>query len=152
MPQTPDQIRSNLIGTWKLISLQSKPVSGDGPTGYPLGPDAKGYLTYTAQGYMFAQLMRPGARPYTVENPYQASDEEAGEAARHFMAYCGPFEVFLRGEQPFLKHYTDVALVPQWAGGFQIRKCGLEGDELVLEPEQPWVMDVSKVLFAWLGI
>ncbi|KAJ5087699.1 hypothetical protein N7456_011315 [Penicillium angulare] len=136
-----NEIQQGLVGTWKLISLISKPVNSDGPIGYPLGKDAQGYLFYSAQGYMAATLMSPGAKEYTTTDPYNASDDEAGEAARNFMSYSGPFEVFFQDGQSFVKHHTDVSLVPNWAGKHQIRQVDLNGDELVLSPDRPWELN-----------
>ncbi|KAJ5716451.1 hypothetical protein N7493_008362 [Penicillium malachiteum] len=138
MPQTEEEIRKGLIGTWKLISLVSKPIDSDGPIGYPFGPNAAGYLIYTSEGYMSAQVMAPGSKHYAKADPFSAPDDEAGEAARHFLAYSGPFEVFFQDGQPFVKHSTDLSLVPNWAGGHQLRRVELDGDKLVLSPDRPW--------------
>ena len=48
-----------------------------------------------------------------------------------------------------VKHYADLALVPNWVGSQQLRFCKLEGDELFLVPTQPWKLDVSKGLFLY---
>lgn len=138
-----ERIRQGLVGTWKLISLISKPVNSDGPIGYPLGKEVQGYLFYSPQGYMAATLMAPGAKPYTTEDPYNAPDDEAGEAARSFMSYSGPFEVFMQDGESFVKHHTDISLVPNWAGKHQIRRVDLNGDELVLSPDRPWELSVG---------
>lgn len=138
------EIRKALVGTWKLVSYISKPAGGDGPIEYPLGKDARGYIIYTADGYMSAQIMRPGSKPYSTADPFAIADDEAADAARHYLAYTGPFEVTEHEGRIALKHHANLALVPNWAGDHQLRFCELKGSELVLMPTQPWKMNVSK--------
>ncbi|RAO65505.1 uncharacterized protein BHQ10_001517 [Talaromyces amestolkiae] len=135
------RIRKDLIGTWKLVSYTSKPAGKDGPIEYPLGKDAKGYIIYTADGYMSAQIMRPGSKFYSSLDPFATADDEAADAARHYLAYNGPFEVIEHEGKVAVKHHADLALVPNWVGSQQLRFCELEGDELVLMPTQPWILN-----------
>ena len=44
-----------LVGTWRLVSLEVR--GSDGQVQYPYGPDATGYLMYSADGYMSAVVM-----------------------------------------------------------------------------------------------
>ncbi|KAI7974814.1 hypothetical protein EIK77_004906 [Talaromyces pinophilus] len=151
MPNLPlVEIRKSLVGTWKLVSYTSKPARKDGPIEYPLGKDARGYIIYTADGYMSAQIMRPGSKPYsTVDDPFAIADDEAADAARHYLAYTGPFEVIEHEGKVAVKHHTNLALVPNWAGNHQLRFCELEGNDLVLMPTQPWRLNVSKGPFLY---
>lgn len=87
MPNLPlVEIRNGLVGTWKLVSYASKPAGKDGPIEYPLSKDARGYIIYTADGYMSAQIMRPGSNPYSTVDPFAIADDEAADAARHYLA------------------------------------------------------------------
>ena len=47
--------REQVIGTWKLLEYTR--INTDGKRYYPLGKDATGFLMYTQDGYMSAQLM-----------------------------------------------------------------------------------------------
>ncbi|QKX60175.1 uncharacterized protein TRUGW13939_07318 [Talaromyces rugulosus] len=145
MPSTVEVVRKGLVGTWKLVSFVSKPVAENGTVGYPLGKDAQGYIIYTAAGYMSAQIMALGSKPYTSEDIYHAKDDEAAEAARHYLAYSGPFDVISKGEDVYVKHHMDVALVSNWIGNHQLRKCEWRGDEITLSPEHPWMVNGSLV-------
>ena len=44
-----------LVGSWKLISLESRDANGS--ISYPWGKDALGYLMYNADGYMSVTVM-----------------------------------------------------------------------------------------------
>ena len=49
--------KEQVIGTWKLISLEYH--RSDGEVFFPMGPDAVGWITYTADGRMAVQIMKP---------------------------------------------------------------------------------------------
>ncbi len=53
------QLREQLVGAWRLVSYEIRPRDG-GTVTYPLGRDARGWILYTPDGYMSAQLMAPG--------------------------------------------------------------------------------------------
>ena len=56
------------LGTWRLISWENRDDKGQ--LGYPLGPEAVGYITYTADGYIFAQIMAAQRTPLATQNPF----------------------------------------------------------------------------------
>ena len=56
-------LRDKIVGTWRLVSYVAQDDRG-GAASYPLGPDAVGLIMYTTDGYMSAQLMRPGRPGY----------------------------------------------------------------------------------------
>src|SRR4051794_25954277 len=45
-----------LVGTYRLVSAQG--TTADGAVDDLFGPDPVGYMTYTADGYMFVLMMR----------------------------------------------------------------------------------------------
>ncbi len=55
---------ASLVGTWKLLSYEVR--YSDGSVSYPWGPDAQGFLIYSADGYMMATLCN--ARFYRNKN------------------------------------------------------------------------------------
>lgn len=114
------------LGTWRLISWENRDQAG--ARGYPLGPEAVGYLTYTADGYMFAQIMAADRAPLETQNPFGGSDPEAAAAARSHMSYCGTYEV-RNGE---VVHHVAVSDFPNWVGGEQWRFYRFEDGKLIL--------------------
>lgn len=142
-----DQIRSSLVGTWKLHSYVSRPCGQDGPVGYPMGKDVQGYIIYSSDGFMSAQLMTPGSVNYSSEDFLHPKQDEAADAARHYLAYSGPFEILEREGKPVVKHHTDISVVPNWAGHHQLRFCDWRGDELTLGPLEPCIVNVCRYPF-----
>ncbi len=97
-----------LLGAWRLESWSF--VYDDGrPPGYPLGPDAKGIILYTADGHVSATLMRTSG---TAES----------------FAYAGRYEV--RDGAVF--HLIEIATNPALVGITSTRYIALESDRLTL--------------------
>jgi hypothetical protein len=118
------------LGTWRLISWENR--AADGQLGYPLGPDALGYITYTADGYIFAQIMAAERVPLATQNPFGGADAEAAAAARSHMSYCGTYEVRTGGENDQVVHRVAVSDFPNWVGGEQLRFYKFEDEKLIL--------------------
>ena len=97
-----------LLGAWRLESWSF--VYDDGrPAEYPLGPDAKGIILYTADGHVSATLMRTSG---AVES----------------FAYAGRYDV--RDGAAF--HSIEVATNPALVGITSTRHITLDGDRLTL--------------------
>ncbi len=118
------------LGTWRLISWENRDAGGQ--LGYPLGPDALGYITYTADGYIFAQIMAAQRAPLATQNPFGGADGEAAAAARSHMSYCGKYEVRTGGENDEVVHRVAVSDFPNWVGGEQLRFYKFEDEKLIL--------------------
>ena len=118
------------LGTWRLISWENRDAGGQ--LGYPLGPDALGYITYSADGYIFAQIMAAGRATLATQNPFGGADAEAAAAARSHMSYCGKYEVRTGGENDEVVHRVAISDFPNWVGGEQLRFYKFEGEKLIL--------------------
>ena len=114
------------LGTWRLISWENRDETGE--RGYPLGPEAVGYLTYTADGYMFAQIMAADRTALATRNPFGGTVAEVAAAGRSHMSYCGTYEV--RGGE--IVHLVAVSNFPNWVGGEQLRFYRFEDEKLIL--------------------
>ncbi len=118
------------LGTWRLISWENRDAGGQ--LGYPLGPDALGYITYTADGYIFAQIMAAARATLATQNPFGGADAEAAAAARSHMSYCGKYEVRTGGENDEVVHRVAISDFPNWVGGEQLRFYKFDGEKLIL--------------------
>ncbi len=119
------------LGTWRLISWENRAWENrdeKGQLGYPLGADAVGYLTYTADGYVFAQIMAAARTPLATRNPFGGSVAEVAAAGRSHMSYCGTYEVL--GSEVI--HRVAVSDFPNWVGGEQLRFYKFEDNKLIL--------------------
>nr|WP_271209271.1 lipocalin-like domain-containing protein [Rhodococcus wratislaviensis]GLK33774.1 hypothetical protein GCM10017611_06170 [Rhodococcus wratislaviensis] len=126
--QTAKTLRDAVLGAWELLSYTIEDSQGSNTT-YPLGPQPVGLIMYTDDGYMSAQLMRPGR---SAEDPSESSEGTlaAEPFATGYLAYSGPFHV--DEATGTLHHKVKVSLFPYWVGSTQLRGSRLEGDILTL--------------------
>ena len=119
---------TQLIGSWKLVSVEDTMKDGTVKPAPGLGPHAKGYLMYEPDGHMCAALMDPD-RPSWNE-PYKATDAEKIASFDTFIAYCGTYK--LDSERSTVTHYPEVAWMPSYVGSNQARPFTLEGNRLII--------------------
>jgi lipocalin-like protein len=127
-------LREQLIGAWKLVSYEERPVDGSASF-YPMGEKPMGLILYTPDGYMSAQLMAPARRPFASGDWFKGTDEEYRAEASTYIAYSGEFHV--DEEKRTLTHSMFVSLFPNWIGQTQPRIVKLEGDSLELGTSSP---------------
>lgn len=134
---------SGLIGTWQLTSHFAFAEDNPEDKLYPLGPDARGILIYTADGYMSSSLQRPGQRPFSSTEVGGPFDSELADATKRYLGFAGPFFLQENGDATTVSHHMQLANFPHWTGNLQTRRMTLEGDTLTLGLE-PFV-DVGGV-------
>jgi len=123
-----------LIGAWKLISWQV--MQSDGRIQYPYGKDVVGYLIYTADGYMSAQIMDPDRQQSDPSFPLEPAaaqtlpEPDRVRAYSTYLAYCGTYTI--KGNT--VTHHVKVGLVPSWTGSEQVRPFRFEQGRLIIEP------------------
>ena len=115
-----------LCGTWRLVSWENRSATGD--VTYPLGPDAVGYLTYTADGYVFVALMRAERAHFAAGDLLAGSTDELAAAAAGYVSYAGTYR--LRAGRVI--HHVLASLFPNWVGTDQERIVGWDGGHLLL--------------------
>jgi hypothetical protein len=125
--------KSDLVGVWQLESLELR--SADGQKTFPMGPDAKGYISYNEDGFMSVAIMQQGRKPFNSNDIRGGTMEEQAEAAAGYLSYCGTYEV----KQRQVVHHIEVSLFPNWISVDQIRSYEIEGDRLTLST-QPFLV------------
>ena len=136
-------LREQLIGTWHLQSYTETAV-GASQVSYPLGEDAQGSILYAPDGYMAAQLMRPGRKAFSGGDLYLASADEFRDAASGYLSYSGPYHV--DEQQGLLSHCVELSLFPNWIGQVQQRVARLDGDTLHLSTHKPMLAHGREVI------
>lgn len=123
----------DLVGSWQL--LEYRLILGEN-TVFPLGPKPQGIIIYSADGFMSANLMKPGAKPHEESWPHEGTVEERANSMLHTLTYAGTYSVSESPEYPdriVVKHHVQVSALPNWVGGVQARLATLSEDMLVLE-------------------
>jgi hypothetical protein len=103
-PQVGAQSKSEkLIGTWKLISLES--VLSNGEVSYAwMGKNPVGQTMYDKTGHMSVQLMRD-PRPTFASGPQKATPEEIKAAYQGYYSYFATYKTNER-EGTIINHIT----------------------------------------------
>jgi Lipocalin-like domain len=135
-------LRERLIGAWKLVSYEEKPVDGSAPF-YPMSEKPMGIIMYTPDGFMSAQLMHPDRKNFASGDWFDGTDAEYKEEATTYIAYTGPFHV--DEEKQTLAHTMFISLFPNWTGQTQPRVVKIEGDLLHLSTAAPIMSGGKKV-------
>ena len=105
-------LRDQLIGAWKLISYEERPVDGS-PSFYPMSEKPMGIIMYTPDGFMSAQLMKPDRKPFASGDWFKGTDEEYKQEASTYIAYSGPFHV--DEEQKNTRSFHVRVIIPELA-------------------------------------
>jgi hypothetical protein len=119
-----DHLNQSVIGTWRLVAWEAHT---NGTVTRPFGDNPVGYITYTADGYVFVQIMRPGSRNFVDNGQFGRTAEEMMRALG-FGAYGGTYEV----QDGVVVHHIEVSLFPDWPGADRRRTLEWDGDRLVL--------------------
>ena len=137
-PEPP--LRQKLIGTWKLDSYiaYATPESPVQRQTYPMTKNVTGFIMYTPDGFMSAQMLIPGQQSFKRG---EGEEPQWAEAGKRFFAYCGPYYISNEGQgrEEVLRHTFQVCNLPGWIGDIQIRTHRFEedGQLLVLGSEEP---------------
>lgn len=127
-------IAKRLVGAWKLVSY----VEINGETGakrFPMGDDATGFIIYTHDGYMSAQIQGASRPLFAGGDMFNGTSEEYKAAGRTYLAYSGPYHV--DEERSIVTHVVDVSMFPNWVDKDQVRQADFPEGRLQLSFDQP---------------
>lgn len=113
---------SSLIGNWRLVEWTAEVGSR---VQRPFGGDVAGLLTYTADGRMWATLMKNDRNPVAASTLAGATARDRAAAAAGYINYAGSYT--RDGDR--VLHHVEVSLLPNWVGTDEVRQVGwIDGD------------------------
>jgi len=131
-PEAPDSERllyaDRLIGVWILVTYIDQEAGREDI--HPFGLKPQGLLIYTPDGFVSAQLMKPGRPAFHSTVWHDGTPEEFQASGSGYIAYCGTYEV--DEENRRVTHIPFVSLLPNLIHVRQCRSIELEGNRLVL--------------------
>lgn len=150
-PELP--LRQKLVGAWKLESYIAYPTPESPvkrPT-FPMTKNVTGFILYTPDGYMSAQMLIPGQKSFKRG---EGEEPQWAEAGKRCFAYCGPYYISNEGHgrEEILRHTFQCCSLPGWIGDIQVRTHRFEedGQVLVLGSEEPTEIKVRlKSSYCW---
>jgi len=125
---TPAPTIAQLLGTWKLVSIEETTKDGKVQPSTQFGPHPHGFIMYQPDGYMCATIVN-GDRP-VWKDPAKATDAEKIAYYDSFIAYCGTFK--LDSATSTVTHFPEVAWTPSYVGSAQPRPFRLEGNRFII--------------------
>jgi hypothetical protein len=132
--ESSSNLRRRLTGAWTLRSyVETNAETGE--VSYPMGTSPKGFILYTPDGYMSAQLCVGVRGKFADNDMFGGTEHEYRLAGQSYLAYSGAFDVDDADSKVF--HDMSVSLFPNWAGMRQARIATLSGDTLQLSFERP---------------
>lgn len=129
----------DLIGTWSLVSFEL--ASDEGETIYPFGADARGYINYTPDGYVFVAIMAATRTPFAGGDQLAGTLEEKASASDTFLGYCGRY--VLHADR--IEHDIEISSFPNWSGKRHVRTLDDSGGKLCLSTPPIKVRSVEYV-------
>lgn len=134
------------VGAWKLVSTEEKLKDGTSRPYQDVGAHGAGYLMYSADGHMCAELSGADRRKWNVP----PTIEQKAAAVDTFSAYCGRFEVDEANH--VIWHYPEMALDPNFVATRQPRPYRFEGNRLIFSGKQAPEEDdqtVDRWMIVW---
>ena len=133
-----------ILGTWKLQSLVYE-VSATGQRSSPFGDHPDGYLSYSADGRMYAiGVVEDRPKPRDLV----ATDEEKVELQGSMFAYAGTYTA--DGEK--VVHHVDISWNQSWTGTDLVRLYKLDGNTLTITADRAQsaiVGEEGEVILVW---
>jgi hypothetical protein len=125
---TPAPTVDQLLGTWKLVSIEDTMKDGKVQLSAQFGPHPQGFIMYEPDGHMCATIV-DGDRP-VWKDPGKPTDAEKIKYYDTLIAYCGTFN--LDSATSTVTHYPSVAWTPTYVGSTQPRPFRLDGNKLII--------------------
>ena len=142
---TSTSLRSQLIGTWRLVSATQRLADGTVRPDPQTGPKGKGYLVYTETGQVSVVVGNPERNQWA--SAQAPTEKELRNAFDGLVAYCGTFEV--NEADRYVIHHIEVDRVPNATGAQRKRFCSLSGNRLTLRAAPPLPADVAEWTIVW---
>jgi len=130
-PKAPKgQVGKLIVGTWRMVGVETRVVDGSGPTTFPRGKQPTGFIIYDSQGRMWVQIMnsdevRP---PRKGEGPM--NEKEQAQAYATYTAYFGRYTV--NEEDQSVTHHVEGSVNPRNIGNGMHRFVEVSADRLSL--------------------
>lgn len=120
---------NSLVGTYALVSWENRYESG--MITYPLGADAKGFISYSEDGFVFVHIMADKRKRHASGDLFGGEISEIRDSAATHISYCGTYEII--GNEVI--HHVTVSSFPNWVSSEQRRNWEFRNGQLLLSAQ-----------------
>ena len=130
-PKAPrGQVAKMIVGTWRMVGVETRLVDGSGPATLPRGTSPAGYIIYDSQGRMFVQIMNSDETRPPRKGPAAMTEKEQAQAYVSYTAYYGRYTV--NEEDQSVTHHVEGSVNPRNIGNGMHRFVEVSQDRLSL--------------------
>lgn len=132
---SPSSVRAQLIGSWRLISRESRRENGQVETDQGLAKLPLGVLIYDQSGHVAAQLSRRDRTVSIFNEECSAAAETKGtqDTAQTILGYDAYFGTYtLNEKEGIVTHHLEAAIWPGDIGKNIDRHFTISGDRLTI--------------------
>jgi hypothetical protein len=122
-----------LKGTWELDRFMA--TDEEGETIDVMGAGATGFISYSGDGWVSVQIIKPDRMRYDIPDVEGGTTEQTLSAARGLFAYAGRYTV--DDENGIVYHHLEFSLIPNWIGSTQKRYITKESDNALVLSADP---------------
>lgn len=130
-PKAPrGQVGKLIVGTWRMVGVETRVVDGSGPATYPRGKKPTGFIIYDSQGRMYVQIMNSDETrpPRKGEGPL--TEKEQAQAYTTYTAYFGHYTIDENDQS--VTHHVEGSVNPRNIGNGMHRFVEVSQDRLSL--------------------
>lgn len=129
----------DFVGAWSLVDWRIE--YSDGGVTRPFGAAAHGYIVYSANGIMIANIAHGERDSFDLANARNADPTQKTAAFDSYFAYAGPWRI--EGEE--VVHAVTMSLFPDMTGTEQHRLAVFDGKGgLTLSAHEPLKNGASR--------
>lgn len=136
---SPESLREQLVGTWKLISAEDVDPKTGKWIPYTFGNPPSGYFIYDATGHASIQIMT--TPPVKIASPDSPTPEEALAIFNGYIAYYGTYSV----DDANISVQVEGAWDPTQVGTNQARPYQLSGETLIIGDQTTYKRTLERV-------
>lgn len=130
-PKAPrGQVAKLVVGTWRMVGVETRVVDGSGPTTFPRGKAPSGFIIYDSQGRMYVQIMNSDEVRPPRKGEAPMTEKERAQAFATYTAYFGRYTV--NEDDQSVTHHVEGSVSPRNIGNGMHRFVEVSADRLSL--------------------
>jgi Lipocalin-like domain len=130
-PKAPrGQVGKMIVGTWRMVGVETRLVDGSGPATLPRGKQPTGFIIYDSQGRMYVQIMNSDETRPPRKGAGPLNEKEQAQAFSSYTAYFGRYTI--NEEVQSVTHHVEGSVNPRNVGNEMPRFVEVSQDRLSL--------------------